>query len=85
MRFLTSPRYGFCSVFLCVCVCVCMFVHFLFFLILSPALCEGFSFPHKLVLRARSRCAQERERNSCPKLFIGFYIPVKETVLLDCC
>jgi hypothetical protein len=28
MRFLTSPRYGFCSVLLCVCVCVCAFSFF---------------------------------------------------------
>ncbi len=81
---LSKVRLLFCTP-VCVCVCVCMFVHFIFFLVLSPALCERFSFRHKLVLRARSWCAQERERNSCPKLIIGFYIPVKETLLLDCC
>jgi hypothetical protein len=83
---LSKVRLLFCTpVCVCVCVCVCMFVCFLFFLILSPALGEGSSFLHKLVLRTRSWCAQERERNGCPKLSIGFYIPVKETVLMDCC
>jgi hypothetical protein len=78
---LSKVRLLFCTP-LCVCVCLCIF----FFSSFSLQFCaQDFHFCKKHVLRARSWCAQERERNSCPKLFTGFYIPAKETVLLDCC